>query len=209
LLDTVERCGLKEKTTVVVTTDHGFKRVSKLIRPNVILQREGLLQTRGTAITQWHAYTMAQGGIAFVYIRDPDGKRERLAQIKELFSKTEGISRVFTGEEAPALGMPTPGENNGMGDLILYAKAGYAFRHDVQPDEIISASGAYNGSHGYLSSDPDLDGICIFSGNKIRRGVQMDRMENRDVAPTLARILGLELPQAEGRILEEILLPEP
>jgi predicted AlkP superfamily pyrophosphatase or phosphodiesterase len=101
--------------------------------------------------------------------------------------------------------MPTPAENPGMGDLVLYAKNGYAFKAGHAIEEAIPPSTGYLGTHGYPSSDPELDGICIFSGNQIRRGVVLPRISNLDVAPTLARILGLQFPETEGRVLEEFL----
>jgi predicted AlkP superfamily pyrophosphatase or phosphodiesterase len=65
----------------------------------------------------------------------------------------------------------------------------------------------YGGTHGFLNSDPELDGIFIASGRGIKKGMVLDRMANLDVAPTIARLMGLKLPQADGRVLEEILAP--
>ena len=207
LLKTLEEAGLKDRTTVAVATDHGFKRVSKVIHPNVVLKKAGLLQARGASIAEWEASAMAQGGMAFVYVREPSRRNELLPRLKELFEKAEGIERVIDGMEGPSLGMPTTKENSGMGDLVLYAKAGYAFKQDAVGEEAVVPSGGYAGTHGYLNSDPELDGICIFSGYGIRKGVEIPRMANLDVAPTLAKILGLRLPQVEGRVLEEFLEP--
>ena len=38
---------MREKTTVIVTTDHGFKRVDRLIHPNVALREAGLVRLDG------------------------------------------------------------------------------------------------------------------------------------------------------------------
>ncbi len=63
----------------------------------------------------------------------------------------------------------------------------------------------YAGTHGYLASDPELDGIFIASGPGIKPGVVLPRMANLDVAPTIAKLLKLQIPNVEGRVLEEIL----
>jgi predicted AlkP superfamily pyrophosphatase or phosphodiesterase len=63
----------------------------------------------------------------------------------------------------------------------------------------------YGGSHGYFNGDPELDGIFIASGRSIKKGVVLDRIANLDIGPTIARLLGLPLPNVEGRVLEEIL----
>jgi len=42
-------------------------------------------------------------------------------------------------------------------------------------------------------------------GCRIKTGVSLPRVANLHVAPTIAEILGLELPRAEGPVLTEIL----
>lgn len=205
LLQAVDESGLRDKTTIFIATDHGFKKVTKIIYPNVALKLAGLARGLGPMINTCDAYAMTQGGMAFVYITNPDRKAELLPQLKELFAKTEGVERVIDGNDGPTLGMPKPDENQGMGDLVLYPKAGYAFKNDAAGEAVTGPSVNYGGTHGYLNTDPELDGIFIASGRGIRRGVTLDRMANLDVAPTMARIMGLSLPHTEGRVLTEIL----
>lgn len=207
LIQAVDESGLRDRTTFVISTDHGFKKVNKFVYPNVALKKAGLATGLGPTISQCDAYTMVQGGMAFVYVTNPARKAELIAQLKELMAGTEGIDKVFDGSEGPTLGMPTPEENAGMGDLILYAKAGYAFRADAGGDVVAGPAVNYGGTHGYLASDPELDGIFIASGRGIKKGVVLDRMANLDVAPTIARLMGLTMPPMEGRVLEEILAP--
>jgi hypothetical protein len=45
----------------------------------------------------------------------------------------------------------------------------------------------------------------IWSGSDIARGIRPGMVYNIDVAPTIARLLGLELPDAEGRVLLELI----
>ena len=205
LLAAVDRSGLRDRTTIVVATDHGFKKVTKFVQPNVALKQAGLARGLGPTISSCDAYVMAQGGMAFAYVTDPAKKATILPQMKEMFSKMEGIAQVIDGEEGHRLGMPTPSENPGMGDLILYAAEGYAFRKEVTGDEVVIPAVNYAGTHGYPNSDPELDGIFIASGAGIRQGVELDRVRNLDVAPTLARLMGIELPDIDGRVLEEII----
>jgi predicted AlkP superfamily pyrophosphatase or phosphodiesterase len=205
LLQSIEASGLRDKTTVIVTSDHGFKKVTKISLPNVVLKKEGLVRAQGGKVLSCDAYAMTQGGIAFVYVTDPARRAELLPKLKLRFAQTEGVDRVLDGDEAPTLGMPTPAENQGMGDLILYAKNGYAFRNDVGGDLVATPAVNYAGTHGYLSSDPELDAIFIISGRGIKKGVVMERMDNVDVAPTVARLLGITLPNPDGRVLEEVL----
>ena len=73
------------------------------------------------------------------------GKAELLPKLKELFAATEGVDKVIDGNDGPTLGMPKPNENQGMGDLVLYAKAGYAFNNGAaiqQPGPLVLVAGA-------------------------------------------------------------------
>lgn len=204
----VDESGRRAQTTFIVTTDHGFKKVSKYVYPNVALKQAGLLRAAGPTVTQCDAYVMSQGGMAFAYILDPARKTELLPKVREILARTEGIAQVLDGREGPSLGMPTPEENQGMGDLILYPKPGFAFSAGVTGDATTAPTTNYGGTHGFPASDPELDGIFIASGAGIRRGVRLDRIQNLDVAPTIARLLGLSLPNVEGRVLAEVLQGE-
>ena len=204
LIDAVDRSGLREKTTIVVATDHGFKKVTQFVQPNVALKKAGLARGLGPTVSSCDAYVMAQGGMAFAYVTNPARRSELLPRLREMFSTMEGIAEVIDGEKGHELGMPTPDENTGMGDLILFASEGYAFRKDVTGEEVVVPAVNYGGTHGYPASDPELDGIFIAHGPNIKPGTVVDRVSNLDVAPTLARIMGLTLPEVDGRAIEEI-----
>ena len=206
LVKAVEDSGLRDSTTFIIATDHGFKKVTKIILPNVELKKAGLAQGLGPTINTCDAYSVTQGGMAFVYITNPARKAELLPQLKEMFAKTEGVDRVIDGKDGHTLGMPTPEENQGMGDLVLYPKPGYAFKNDAAGEAVVTPSVNYAGTHGYLNTDPELDGIFIASGRGIKKGIVLDRMANLDVAPTIAKLMSLKLPNADGRVLEEILI---
>ncbi|MES2693614.1 MAG: ectonucleotide pyrophosphatase/phosphodiesterase [Verrucomicrobiota bacterium] len=203
---TVDESGLRAKTTFLIVTDHGFKKVTNYIYPNVVLKEAGLIKAAGPTVSQADAYTIAGGGIAFVFVTDPARKAELLPRLKELLTKAEAVERVIDAREAHTLGMPTPEENAGMGDLILYAKAGYAFSSAVTGTAGTGPALNYSGSHGYFNGDPELDGIFVASGAGIKKGVTLPRVRNLDVAPTIARLLDLDLGPVDGKAMEAILL---
>jgi predicted AlkP superfamily pyrophosphatase or phosphodiesterase len=208
LLNVVRQSDIGRQTTIIVTCDHGFNKVVKVVYPNVLLKQAGLLAAAGAKITHCDVVAVAEGGLAFVYVNDPARKAELLPDLKKRFAAAEGVARVLDGHEGPALGMPTPEENPGMGDMILFAKDGYAFKGEAAGDAVVAISQGYLGTHGYPASDPELDGIFIAQGHRIKPGVVLPRVANLDVAPTIAQILGLQIPHAEGRVLTEVLQPE-
>jgi predicted AlkP superfamily pyrophosphatase or phosphodiesterase len=206
LLQAIDTSGLRDKTTVIVTTDHGFKKVSKYVYPNVALKQAGLLKPSGATVAQCDAFVGTQGGIGFVYLTNPERKAELKPKLKELFAKMEGIGEVLDAStEAHARGMPTPEENEAMGELILYPKAGYSFSAAATGEALVAPTTNYGGSHGYSASDPELDGIFIAQGAGIKKGVKLERVRNLDVAPTIARLLDVPLPTADGKAMDAVL----
>ena len=61
------------------------------------------------------------------------------------------------------------------------------------------------GSHGYVASDPDLRALFIAAGRGIRPGTTLESVSNLDLAPTIAHLLGVALPDAQGKVLTEVL----
>jgi predicted AlkP superfamily pyrophosphatase or phosphodiesterase len=101
--------------------------------------------------------------------------------------------------------MPTPEQNPGMGDLLLIAQPGSAFQPEAHLPSAVAEAKTPLGAHGYPHTDPDLDGLLVAWGYGVRSGTTLNRIRNVDVAPTLAQLLGLQLPDTDGRVLEELL----
>jgi predicted AlkP superfamily pyrophosphatase or phosphodiesterase len=115
------------------------------------------------------------------------------------------VDQVIDPSGYAALGFPAPTPESQMGQLLLTAKPGYAFTGAVTGEPVNPAREGGLGSHGYLASDPQLGAIFIASGRGIKPGVVLDSVRTIDLAPTMARLLGVELPKTDGRALTEIL----
>jgi hypothetical protein len=57
------------------------------------------------------------------------------------------------------------------------------------------------GGHGFLPELSEMDSSFFIVGAGIPAGKQLGRIDMRDIAPTLAGLLGVKLPMAEGRNL--------
>ncbi|MCC6589422.1 MAG: alkaline phosphatase family protein [Bryobacterales bacterium] len=200
LLDALRRAGIYNRTTVIIVSDHGFKTVKQNIQPNAILASNGL----GDA-----AWSIPEGGTAMVYVTRTAGKSETIARMQEIFKTVPGVTKVLTPADFPQWGYPTPSANPRMADLVLAAADGYAFGGATSGPPVSPVpAGATPGTHGYLNDDPDIQAIFVASGAGIRPGVKVGAIRNLDVAPTIARLLKLQMNGVEGRVLTEI-LPEP
>ena len=92
-----------------------------------------------------------------------------------------------------------------MGDLLLVAEQGYTFSDESFEDEAITPIPMSLGSHGYLATDPRMNGLLIAWGRRIKPGTKLGIVDAIDVAPTIASLLGQSLPGVQGRVLQEML----
>jgi predicted AlkP superfamily pyrophosphatase or phosphodiesterase len=196
------------KSALFVTSDHGFAPIKRVIRPNVALKRLGLIDTDGSARpVKRQAWSVAQGGSAFVYVLDDADRAASTAKVQAALSELEGVARVIEPHDFAALGLPRPDVNPESPDLILATGEGYSFSNDVVGDEVGAGSETLKGTHGHLPHPPYMHATFVAAGTGIREGVRLKTIQNVDVAPTIARLLGVQLPRADGRVLSEILEP--
>ncbi|MGH7568294.1 MAG: alkaline phosphatase family protein [Gemmatimonadales bacterium] len=184
-------------TTVVITSDHGFFGYHHQLRPGVLLRRAGLvvLDTAGR-VTEWSAAVLTSGGSAAFIPRDPGDPtiRERIRRAipDSLVGPAPGrpIRAVWPADSVAALG----GDPRAAWVIDLnegyYSIAGY--RGDF-------LDGRRGGGHGYDPRRPALYAFLLATGPGIRAGSTLPLIRQTDIAPSLARILGLTLRGVEGR----------
>ena len=207
IVDTLQSSDLMPRTTLFVVADHGFKTVRRQIRPNAVFATAGLLTSQDGKVVRAEAYSVPEGGTAMVYVTVPDAAGTILARAREALRDVEGIEKVIEPSGYAELGLPLPAANNQMGALFLQARDGYAFTADAADPTVVDAPAGSLGAHGYVSSDPDLRALFIAFGRGITPGSAIDTVDNVDLAPTAARLLGIDLKDVQGRVLTEILTP--
>ena len=194
ILDAVDRAGIRDQTTLLVVSDHGFKAYHHVIHPNALLRQKGLLRSPQDG----DGWVIAEGGTAMVYVTREERRQEVLAAFRE---PLEGVAQTITPDEYAKWGYPAPTHNGRMSDLVLAAAPDYAFDAAIQGDTVTTVA-TPGGAHGYLNTDPDMNAILVAWGAGIRHG-RTGPKPNVDVAPTIARLLGVEFSKAT--VLSEFL----
>jgi hypothetical protein len=178
---------MDENATFIVVSDHGFKKYTKQIHPAVAIAAAGLDKK---------VFVLAEGGSAYVYFPAAEAP-DLTSKVRRTLEGVEGIDKIIGPEGFAALGLPQPGKDPQMYQLLLTAKDGYSFT-GATGGPVTAEIPQQAGSHGYLASDPDMDPIFIASGYGVRAGARLGRIANIDVAPTIADLLGVRLPTAKG-----------
>ncbi|TAL85615.1 MAG: alkaline phosphatase family protein [Rhodanobacter sp.] len=197
VIDAVRAAGEFDRTTFIIVSDHGQQSVHQLLHPNVLLRQAGLQAGSASQPT----FCIPDGGFALIY--QPQATAASIEKLKSLFAGKPGIRSVLTPVEAAKHGWPTPAQSDQAPDLLLYAADGYEF---VKGD-----TGAFVtptreiGAHGYPNSDPLMQGIFIAAGFGIKPKGEIPAFSNLDVAPTIARLLGISIGAIQGKPLTGIL----
>ncbi len=193
------------KATLIVVSDHGFRRYSQAVQPNVVLRKAGLLTTEGSKIVSAQVRSVTQGGSAGIYILDAARREELLAKALGLLEKTEGIENVIRPGQFAEYGYPLPTQDPHAPDFIISAQAGYTLSDSLDGDLVVTPKMEERGTHGYDPKNDALHATFIAWGSGIKPGVKIPFMRNIDVAPTVAELLHLTMPGVEGEPLREIL----
>ena len=90
--------------------------------------------------------------------------------------------------------------------MMLEAKRGYAFDESLSErlTDDLEAQGIPYATHGY---SPDREGYrcnLVVSGRGVKQGCAIGDVRMVDIAPTMARILGIDFQAGDGRALDEL-----
>lgn len=196
----VVETGLREQTTLVLTGSHGIREAHTVLQPNVILRHAGLLETGSDGrITYWKAAAQR----AAIRLADPQDEATA-ARVVGLFrsvaeGQNRGAFRLVEREELDTLGAdPTA-------LFFLEPAPGYAVNERFEGDAFL-APAPIRGYHGFLPSSPGMRAGLLLSGAGIREGAAVSVVGQVDLAPTVAHVLGFEMPETEGVPLVDALL---
>lgn len=198
LIEAAKKAGTWQDTVLVVVSDHGFQAYTRSLRVGILLRDRGLITVDDrNRVTDWKAWADTGGGYAYIYLKDKHDEETKRA-VLDLFTPMvgrpgSGIRRMFASEEIVARG--------GDPEAFLYLEPEDGFSLNWNFTGTLLSEGNLRGQHG---GPPDRDFIkasLLIYGPTIGAG-QLDDAKLIDVAPTVARLLGLRLDRAEGRALD-------
>lgn len=208
IVEQLKRLGVYDETTFAVVGDHGHLPVKQVFHPNVILREKGLIQLdENDHVASWRAYCHSAGLSAHVVLADPsdDNLRREVLEILEGFVADEayGCEQIIDKKT-----LKEQWHLEGPFDYAIEGRLGTAFGNKccgdfIQPTDNRDYKLAVS-SHGHLPTKGPQPTFYI-AGPAVKSGVVLDKGRLIDEAPTWAAILGAEMPQAQGRVLKELL----
>ena len=205
IIDATENSRIAEETTFILVSDSGASKVEKEFNPNVLLAKKGWLASDDQGrITSWRAVAQSFGGSAAVFVKDP--KDEGFIHEVETFFTQQAekpdspIWRIITRSEATKLGADPRAA------LYLDAAPFYAITAKTTGSSITNLTkGADRAARGYAPSRVEMRSLFVIAGKGIKSGAQTPYARLIDIAPTVAKLLGLEMKTARGRVISEVI----
>ncbi|WP_430392230.1 alkaline phosphatase family protein [Dyella sp. 20L07] len=182
---------------VVVVSDHGFLPVQNDVNLYAPFIKAGLVTVKDGAVTDWQAMPWNDGGSAAIVLRDPTDAAVR-AKTAALLATLQndpayGIDRVL--EQADV----AKGGGTSKANWFVMFKPNYEM--GIKPDAALPSPSHYRGMHGYDPALPQMRSTFLMAGKGVPAGKDLGDIDMRDIAPTVARVLGVSLPQAQGKAL--------
>lgn len=211
IMAVMEETGIYEESTFILLGDHSSLDEDKIIHLNVLFKEKGWIRRRGKRPKlEVDVISKNCDGSCYIYIKnkgDVELRTEVLRQLQDFNERYDCLETIYTGGEAAELGADPNCS------FMLEAKKGYYFLddmegeliHQIRPEEPGNVPHVTINTHGYSPFKENYTTVFMAAGLGIKPGVVLDSMRLIDEGPTMARLLGLQLKDADGRVLEEIL----
>jgi predicted AlkP superfamily pyrophosphatase or phosphodiesterase len=214
--EAVRRSGMADSTAIIVVGDHGFSTIHTIMRPNLLI--------KGIS-----AKFIAAGGSAFLYANykaieyDSAEKRKRINaemvkaaadSLNRLPKEKQKLFRIIYRPELDKMGADSAAL------LALTAEPGMVFSGSTKaaavinhgPGTLIQQSkyeGVFipttGGHHGNYPNIKDMWTGFIAAGAGINKGGHIKEMRLVDVAPLIAKLLGIQFKTPDGKLVEGII----
>ncbi len=196
IIDALIKAGIKDSTTVIVTGDHGFVDINKVLSPNVWLKELGIDSKVGTE--EPVAKFQAAGGAAFFHLKDQKNTkllaqvRKKLADLPEMY---KSLFRIVERAELDKIGADPHAS-------FALAPIKGVYIQDKDSGPLLAPT--KGGAHGYFPDIPEIQTGFIAIGPGIEKGQVVDGIGLEDVAPTAAAFLGIKFNAPDGKVIKAL-----
>jgi predicted AlkP superfamily pyrophosphatase or phosphodiesterase len=181
---------------IAVVSDHGFSKVDTEINLYRAFIDAGLirLDTAGK-VQSWDASPWNSGGSSAIVLARPDdaGLRDTVSALLQKL-KADPKNRIAA--------IANPAEIQKMGGnpvasfYVSFEPNAYAGGFKGKDAPLVGPSGS-KGTHGYFPTSPLMRSSFMMMGKGVAKGRNLGEIDMRSIAPTLAKIMGVALPDAE------------
>lgn len=204
LLQAMEDAGTLVQTNFILLSDHGQMDYARGIKLNLLLRRGGFVDVDNTGrVTGWRAFAQSNGMSASIFVdreEDLQPVYDYLLQLKQ--QQVWGIGQVYTARQLE--------ERYGLyGDFAFFVETDGITTFDEGWEEplVFGLLEDYRLGHATHGYEPwkGAQPVFVARGPAFLPGAVIEDASAIDAAPTAAAAMGLSMPQAQGRVLRELL----
>lgn len=191
LVEAAEQVGILDRTTFLITGDHGFIELHTQVSPNVWFVEAGLMEAQPDR-GNWRATVHNTSVAGFIFLADPRD-RQALGRVRQVLdaqpASVRSLFTVLEKEDLDALGGAPDAA------LGLTPAPGVYISSSYEPPAVKPSHGA---SHGFRPDYPEMNTGFVAWGAGIEPGGTLAKMSLDQVAPLVVSLLGLELEGADA-----------
>lgn len=208
IVETLRRKGTLNDTNLVILGDHGMTDVRDVLLLNVLLRKEGFIRTdEAGTLTGFDAIAHSTGLGAYVELFDPADRsmKEKVRSYLESLKEDPEIQLAYVMDAEQA---ERTFHLEGPFDFLLTSRLPISFGEQLSGDarwgsQIPGDHKIGAATHGGDTNREELTSF-LACGPDIQKGALVQRRSMVDEAPTMARMLGFDMPNVDGAVIEEI-----
>lgn len=194
IIESIDKAGLKDSTAILIVGDHGFSDIHTSLLPNIWLRDNGFITpSQANSKDSWKALFHTAGGSAFLHLKNK-GDAGTLKKVKDILNNLPAsqkkLFRIVERKELDSIGADPNAA------LALAAVKGISFSAADKGTGSVKA--AKGGTHGYFPDFKEMQTGFIGYGAGFKKGTVIPVMGLQDMAPVVAKLLGISFNAPDG-----------
>ncbi|MDD6796091.1 MAG: ectonucleotide pyrophosphatase/phosphodiesterase [Clostridiaceae bacterium] len=212
IIDALKKAGIYEETDIIALGDHSQIDVHSIVKINKLLLENKLIKLdENNQVVDYEAMCKSLDGSCYIYLKNKHDQKlhdkvyEILTEFKNLYPGV--IEKIYDNKHIDELGADTNAE------FIIEGREGYYFIDEYMGDpfekvideNVGKLSHRYKGIHGYSPDKERYGTFFIANGKDFKKGVVLKNGQLINHGPTIAKVLGVELKDTDGIVVDEII----
>jgi len=212
IITALEEKNILSETDIVALGDHSQMDVDKIIKLNTLFKENNLISVNVKGkIIDYKAICKSLDGSAYIYLKDTkDGTiKKKVQELLYVVEKNQAkpIDFILKDNEIQDIGADPNAS------FMLEASRNFYFVDDIdgaliekiKADEVGVVNHRHKATHGYSNKKENYGTFFIGYGKDFKKGIVLNKGNLINHGPTLAKVLGVELKDVDGQVIEEIL----
>ncbi len=209
MLESIKRYGDYDNTNFVIIGDHGQTDIDDILNINGLLVKEGFIRLdKNGDIIDYDCIAHSSALTCFIELKDPTNK-EIYDKVYSYLNSLKADSRIKLSYVLDKIEMKKKYHLDGPFDFVIESLNNISFSErfskgniwrSQEPGDHVTGVATHGGS-------PERKETTLFiaSGPSVKKGIVLDTRSMVDEAITMAKMIGFDMPNTDGLLMEEIL----